>query len=493
MTVVATAGHVDHGKSTLVRALTGVDPDRLPEEKARGLTLDLGFASCRLPSGRTASFVDVPGHERLVGTMLAGVGPAAACLFVVDATEGWRAQSEEHLRIVDLLGVAQAVVALTRSAAVESGQLALVDADVRRHLAATALSHAPIVAVDAPAGVGVEQLVDALDTALGRLPLPVDLDRPRIWVDRSFTIRGAGTVVTGTLGGGPLSIDDRLEVRHGENIHPVRVRGIEEHGVAVDSTAPGSRVALNLVGVAHQDIARGAVVVRPGQWTLVDRFEVDLRVLDDSPAVERRGSHLVHVGTDLIAARLDPLGARQLGPGQVGTVRVVLHRPAPIAVGDRLVVRDAGRATTVAGGTTTSIERTSRTRSAPPPLGRALPPDAQAYLDELRLDRFRTRRPDDVGGTALAALRSTGAAVSENGCWFAVDAVDAAAAMVITLLTDRPEGVRVSDVRNALGTSRRHALALLAILDRRGVTRRVGERRRAGPRASSGADDVPAR
>ncbi|HYF11209.1 MAG TPA: GTP-binding protein, partial [Actinomycetota bacterium] len=198
--VVATAGHVDHGKSTLIRRLTGIDPDRLEEEKRRGLTIELGFAWCTLPSGREIGFVDVPGHERFVRTMLAGVGPVRLVLFVVAADEGWKPQSEEHLAIVDVLGVDGAIIALTKIDAVEAERLAEVERDVRGRVEATALDDTPIVRVSAASGEGVNALVAALDAMLVRAPDPRDLGRPRLFVDRVFSIAGAGTVVTGTLG-----------------------------------------------------------------------------------------------------------------------------------------------------------------------------------------------------------------------------------------------------------------------------------------------------
>src|SRR6184192_2959822 len=206
MHVVGTAGHVDHGKSTLVQAFTGMDPDRLAEEKERGLTIDLGFAWTTLPSGRTLAFVDVPGHVRFIKNMLAGVGAVDACLFVVAATEGWKPQSEEHLRILELLGVDHGLVALTKTSLVDDEWLELVRMDIEERLAGTFLAGAPVVEVDAVAGRGVEALQAALDSLLARTPTAIDRARPRLWVDRSFAARGSGTVVTGTLAGGTMAV-----------------------------------------------------------------------------------------------------------------------------------------------------------------------------------------------------------------------------------------------------------------------------------------------
>src|ERR1051325_3420005 len=230
MHVVATAGHVDHGKSTLVQALTGIDPDRFAEEKARGLTIDLGFAWMMLPSGRELAFVDVPGHVRFIKNMLAGVGAVDACLFVVAAPEGWKPQSEEHLRILDLLGVSRGIVALTKAAVVDDEWRELARLEVADAVAGTFLADAPIVAVDAPAGHGLDELRAAPDELVATTPTAPDRGRPRLWVDRSFAAKGAGTVVTGTLAGGVLRIDDELELPAGQR---VRVRALQSHRSAL--------------------------------------------------------------------------------------------------------------------------------------------------------------------------------------------------------------------------------------------------------------------
>ncbi|HET6793532.1 MAG TPA: GTP-binding protein, partial [Acidimicrobiales bacterium] len=214
--VIATAGHVDHGKSTLVRAITGIDPDRLAEEKARGLTIDLGFAWTRLPSGRRVSFVDVPGHVRFIRNMLAGAGAVPACLFVVAATEGWKPQSEEHLRILDLLGVERGVIVLSMADRVGSETLDLRADEVRGRVARTFLAGAPILATDSVSGRGLDDLADALERMESQGRPPLDNDRPRLWIDRSFAVAGAGAVVTGTLTGGSLQVGQTLAAVPGE-------------------------------------------------------------------------------------------------------------------------------------------------------------------------------------------------------------------------------------------------------------------------------------
>ena len=235
MRVVATAGHVDHGKSSLVLALTGTDPDRWAEEKRRGLTIDLGFAHTTLPNGEAISIVDVPGHVRFLRNMLAGVGAVDACVFVVAATEGWKPQSEEHLRILELLGLRAGVVALTKTDLVDDDWRELQILDVRDHLAGTFLADAPVVPVSVVTGSGLELLRAELGSLVERTAGAADHGRPRLWVDRSFAAKGAGTVVTGTLTGGSVSVDQHLEV----GSRAVRVRGVQSHGVALAACAPG--------------------------------------------------------------------------------------------------------------------------------------------------------------------------------------------------------------------------------------------------------------
>ncbi|MBW8825853.1 MAG: GTP-binding protein, partial [Acidobacteria bacterium] len=220
MRVVATAGHVDHGKSTLLRALTGMEPDRYEEERRRGLTIDLGFVWTTLASGRGIAFVDVPGHARLVRTMLAGVGTVDLCLFVVAANEGWMPQSEEHLRILELVGATAGVIAVTKVDTVDSDLLELAKAEIAERVAGTFLERCPVVEVDGAHGLGLDDLRSALDGLLDRAVAPVEQGRPRLWVDRSFSIKGAGTVVTGTLGGGELAVGDELAAvdRNGRSV-----------------------------------------------------------------------------------------------------------------------------------------------------------------------------------------------------------------------------------------------------------------------------------
>lgn len=353
--VVATAGHVDHGKSTLVRALTGTDPDRLAEEQRRGMTIDLGFAFATLPSGRSLAFVDVPGHVRFLRTMLAGVGAVDAALLVVDAVEGWREQSEEHLRILELLDVAAAVVAITKAGKVDDEQLASVASDVDARLAASSLAGAPTIVTDAVDGRGLDALRAALDSLPRGGRHATDRDRPRLWIDRAFTIRGSGTVVTGTLTGGSLALDERLAL--GVDGPEARVRGLQTAGAEVASAGPGRRVAVNLSGVDAPDVRRGTALVRPGQWHPVTVLDAELAVLGTlSHDVARRGAHLLDVGSTEQSVQLRVLGAGAIAPGSSGLVRLHLASPLPLLPGDRFVLRDAGRGETVGGGTVLDVD-----------------------------------------------------------------------------------------------------------------------------------------
>jgi selenocysteine-specific elongation factor len=347
--VVATAGHVDHGKSSLVLALTGTDPDRFAEEKRRGLTIDLGFAHADLPGGDQVSFIDVPGHVRFLRNMLAGVGGVDACLFVVAATEGWKPQSEEHLRILELLGIRAGLVVLTKVDLVDDEWLELQTLDVLDRLAGTFLADAPIIGVSAHTGAGLDELRSELASLVERTDAALDIGRPRLWVDRSFAAKGSGTVVTGTLTGGGVAVDDHLTV--GPTARRVRVRSIQSHGHAVDAVGPGRRVALNLSGVDHHEVERGHPVVMAAQWRPSRRVDASLDVLASlDHAVSRRGAYVAYLGSGEFPVRVRILGPDRLDPGDRGLVRLHLPEPLPLVIGDRFVLRESGRDETIGGG-----------------------------------------------------------------------------------------------------------------------------------------------
>jgi selenocysteine-specific elongation factor len=349
MHVISTAGHVDHGKSTLIERLTGMDPDRLAEEKKRGLTIDLGFAWLTLPSGREVGIVDVPGHERFVHNMLAGVGSIDATIFVVAANEGWKPQSEEHLAIIDLLGARGGVVALTKRDLVSDDELDRAVDAVRGRLKDTSLDEAPIVPVSAVTGEGIEDLARTLDEVLARTPGSPDVGRPRMFVDRSFTVKGSGTVVTGTLTGGRLRVGDDIEVLP-EGAR-ARIRSIQTHKVRRDEAAPGSRVALNLAGLDRHEVRRGDALVRPRRWRPAVTLDVWLRpVRSIDHVTSARGAFRVHLGAAEVDARIRFLDPPHLAPGGEAFARLLLGAPVVADAFDRFVVRDSGRQETVAGG-----------------------------------------------------------------------------------------------------------------------------------------------
>jgi len=365
VTVIATAGHVDHGKSTLVRALTGTDPDRWAEEKERGLTIDLGFASTTLPSGRALSLVDVPGHIRFLRNMLSGVGAVDGCLFVVAATEGWKPQSEEHLRILDMLGLTSGVVALTKVDLVDDDLRELAQLDVEEHVVGTFLEGADIIAVaagDGPDGEGLDTLRTALDGLAADAETRAVSGTPRLWVDRAFAPPGVGAVVTGTLTGGPVAVGDELAVSSAASgADTIRIRGIQNHHRDLNRVEAGNRVALNLVGVSHHDMARGDVLVAEGAWHHSAMVDAELSVLDglDHP-VTRRGAYAAYIGSGEFPCRLRVLadtdaepGAdlpAEIPPGATGNVRLYLSRAVPLTPGDRFILRESGRHETVGGG-----------------------------------------------------------------------------------------------------------------------------------------------
>jgi selenocysteine-specific elongation factor len=613
--VVVTAGHVDHGKSTLVEWLTGTHPDRLEEERRRGLTIDLGFASAVLPSGIEIGVVDVPGHVRFLKNMVAGVGAVDACLFVVAATEGWKPQTEDHLRILDVVGVRHGIVVLTHAASVNGVRLAEAREEVVSRTEGTFLESATVVAVDVPAGVGLDGpggLRETLDAMVAAVPPAIDRGRPRLWIDRSFAIRGAGAVVTGTLAGGTIAVGDHLDVvSYGAaDPMPVRVRGLESYNRRLTSAEPGRRLAVNLAGVHRHAAARGAALLRARQWHRCSVVDADLvtRPGLDHP-VSARGAYLAHLGTGEQAVRLRVLGrVEEIAPGSGGKVRLWLTAPLPLAPGDRFVLRDAGRKQVIGGGTLLDVapvlplskadpsvsatrvvaergwieadelERltgipatptlgrwvvdpavlegarsrlSERVREAGPsgldlsvlnereravaaslsnlvvshgiaragpeggpseerpagapaaregtgegsgtersgaPLKHDEPAAADAdlldhpYLAMLRSTPFDPPPPTGVARNDLRRLVRSGLVVETNGLWFAASAIQDAAARVSALLARNPGGVRVSDVRDALGASRRTVLPLLSHLDATGMTRRSGDLRTAGPK-----------
>src|SRR5438552_3308201 len=329
--VVGTAGHIDHGKSTLITALTGIDPDRLAEEKRRGMTIDLGFAHMTLPGGREIDIAAVPGHARIMRNKLAGAHGLDAVLLVVAADEGVMPQTREHLAILDLLEVRRGLVVLTKVDLVEIEWLDLVKSEVTAALDGTSLERAPMIAVSAPTGQGLGELVAALDALLAGSESRPDAGRPRIPIDRVFTISGFGTVVTGTLVDGSISVGEEMQVAPSGK--PVRIRGLQRHNQKVESVGPGSRVAANLGGVDKNELSRGDVLARPGAMEPVRRVDARVRFLASAPQPVRHGAEvLMHTGTTEVGCRVIMLDGDHIAPGAEGWVQLYLDRPIAAAV-----------------------------------------------------------------------------------------------------------------------------------------------------------------
>ena len=406
MPVVGTAGHVDHGKSTLTAALSGCDPDRWREEKERGLTIDLGFAWTTL-DGIDVSFVDVPGHERYSKNMLAGIEAIDVALLVVAADEGWMPQSEEHLAVLDLLGVPRAVIALTKTDRVDSDLVELATLEIEEKVAGTTIAGAPIIGVSAVSGAGLEELRAALGAAVADVGLP-ETDRPRMWVDRVFSAPGAGTIVTGTLLGGAVSVEERLQVHPGER--ECRVRGIQSHEQSYERIDPRRRVALNLGGLSADEVDRGSMLGRPNEWRSSDRVTVSFQTARYVEDLANRGAYHLHVGSGAWPVRVRTIDD--------GVAVLDISQPLPLAMGDRFILRDTGRRLVVAGGRILDPHppRPSKLRPHLQSLRAALDAGPHARADALLAVRGResatTLAADSGGGVASNALAIAGSVLT---------------------------------------------------------------------------------
>ncbi len=350
MYTIGTAGHVDHGKSTLIQALTGIDPDRLREEKERGLTIDLGFAWLTLPSGKEISIVDVPGHERFVKNMLAGVGGIDAALLVIAADEGVMPQTREHLDILDLLRVPAGILVLTRCDIVaDDDWLDLVEEDVRETVAGTVLADSPLVRVSAPNGEGLDTLCAALDELLADTDAKRDVGRPRLPIDRAFTLTGFGTIVTGTLLDGQLHTGEEVQVVPG-NVSG-RIRGLQSHKHKIEVALPGNRVAVNVGGVDVEDVYRGQVLSLPRMLNATRFADVRIRLLPTAARPLEHGMVVtLHSGTMETLARVRLLDREEISPGEDGLVQLLLVKPVSLSKGDLFIIRQLSPASTLGGG-----------------------------------------------------------------------------------------------------------------------------------------------
>jgi selenocysteine-specific elongation factor len=408
MFVLGTAGHIDHGKSALVQALTGIDPDRLREEKERGMTIDLGFAWFKLPSGREVAIVDVPGHERFVKNMLAGVGGIDLALLVVAANEGVMPQTREHLAIIDLLGIKRGVVVITKKDLVDEEWLSLVRMDIEELVAPTTLAEAPIVAVSAVTREGLKELTSTIDNLLSATEPKKDIGKPRLPIDRVFTIAGAGTVVTGTLIDGSLTLGQDVEI-----VPPglkSRIRGLQSHKAQVNMAAPGSRVAVNLVGIATSQLKRGDVLTRSGWLVPTTLLSVQLRIL---PYLKHSLAHNTsvsfHTGAAEAMAKVRLLEKEKLEPGSTSWAQLTLDSPVALVAGDRYIIRSPME--TLGGGKI--IEpHARRLRRFRPQVIQSLKVKEEGSADEIILDLIEAGQPveqanivEQVGVTVNEAYR----------------------------------------------------------------------------------------
>ena len=351
MHVIGTAGHVDHGKSTLIAALTGINPDRLKEEQERLMTIDLGFAWLTLPGGEEIGIVDVPGHRDFIGNMLAGVGDLDAALLVIAADEGVMPQTREHLAILDLLQVRQGIVVLTKTDLVDDPTwLDLVETEVRTVIHATVFQDAPILRVSSRTRQGFLELIKTLEMLLRGLPARPDLGRPRLPIDRIFSITGFGTIVTGTLSDGKLVVGDEVEILP-SGLH-ARIRGLQIYKKKVDSAVPGSRLAVNLTGVNLEQVTRGQVLAIPGQYLPTQRMDVHFRLLPDIALPLKHHTEVkLFIGASEIIANLRLLGVDSLDPGSTGWLQLELRSPVIAIHGDHFILRRPSPGETLGGGT----------------------------------------------------------------------------------------------------------------------------------------------
>ena len=393
MHVVGTAGHVDHGKSTLVEALTGIDPDRLREEKEREMTIVLGFAWLTLPNGKPVGIVDVPGHKDFIKNMLAGVGGIDAALLVIAADEGMMPQTQEHLDILNLIQVNGGVIALTKVDLVDDPEwLELVIADVMEQVEGTPLENAPIVPVSARTGEGLDKLLAELEGCLANIPERADLGRPRLPIDRVFTIAGFGTVVTGTLADGTLRVGQEIEIV--PSGRRARIRGLQTHKHKIDEAVPGSRVAINLTGVDRDEVSTGEVITLPGWLRPTVLVDVQVHYLASAPQPLKHNTEVdFFQGAAEIPARVRLLGVETLAPGEVGWAQLRLSQPVALVRGDRFILRWLSPSVTVGGGVVVDPSPGRRHRRFRPEVIERLETLAHGTPEEIVLQALEAAQP----------------------------------------------------------------------------------------------------
>jgi selenocysteine-specific elongation factor len=481
---LGTAGHIDHGKTALIAALTGVDTDRLPQEKARGISIELGYAPLELPSGRRLSIVDVPGHERFVRTMVAGATGIDLFLLVVAADDGVMPQTREHVAVLELLGIPDGVVAVTKRDLVDDELAELARLSVQELLAEGPYAAADLVEVSSVTGAGLAELRSALDRAAARSQGRTSDGPTRLPIDRVFTLRGIGTVVTGTLWTGDVGAGDRLVIEPGGR--EVRVRSVQVHDHPVERAAAGQRVAVALVGVERGQVRRGHTLATPGTLRASFRVDCDLRVLPGAPAPLRSGLPVtVHHGTAEVPARAVVRGAAEIPAGGGARVQLRLARPLAALIGDQVIVRLTAPQTTVAGGRVLDPDPPRSPHARPPstpprrvpaaPTGP--PPGADELLARLASEPLTPPALTAADQRPAAWLAAQDRIVRANReLAFTLEAFEQAREAVVELARESGS-VTLAELRDRLGVSRKFAQALLEAMDARGVTRRVGDER----------------
>ncbi len=482
---LGTAGHIDHGKTALVAALTGVDTDRLPQERARGISIELGYAPLELPSGRRLSVVDVPGHERFVRTMVAGATGIDLFLLVVAADDGVMPQTREHLAVLELLDVPAGAVALTKRDLVDDELAELARLGVEELLDEGPYAGSQVVEVSSRSGAGLDELRAVLEGLAAGAGRRAEEGPVRLPVDRVFTLRGIGTVVTGTLWSGTVAAGDRLAIEPGGRA--ARVRSVHVHDRAVERAGAGQRVALALVGVERTQVRRGQTAATPGALPRSYRLDCRLRVLRSAARPLRHGELVtVHHGTAETPATVVLRDTPELAPGAEGEAQLRLRRQVSAAAGDRVILRLTSPQVTVAGGTVTDpapprTRTPARAPEAPPerPPERPLVPEAALAELHARLSRTPLQPPalEPGDAAAIAALVEQGRAVRAGRDLAFTGEAFAAARDAAVEIAGTGGSVTLAQLRDRLGISRKFAQALLEAMDANGITRRVGDER----------------
>ncbi|KNZ70668.1 selenocysteine-specific translation elongation factor [Thermincola ferriacetica] len=397
--IIGTAGHVDHGKTMLVKAMTGKDTDRLKEEKERGISIELGFAPIRLPSGIQAGIVDVPGHERFIKNMLAGVGGMDLVLLVIAADEGVMPQTTEHLDIIKLLQVPQGIIVISKIDLVDADWLDLVEEEIKEAVKGTVFDGAPVFRVSSTTGEGIRELLDYIDQMAAKMKVRPSTGWPRLAIDRVFTIAGFGTVVTGTLIEGKVKVGDPLEIL--PKGLGTRVRNIQVHGEKVNEAYAGQRVALNLANVEVEEVRRGDVLTWPGRLKPSHRIDVKLQLLENARQLSHRARVRVHIGTSEILARIILLDRDELNPGEVAYAQVECEEPIVAAKGDRFVIRSYSPMHTIGGGTVIDANPAKHKRFRPDVI-EALATKEKGTPEELVIQALGTAGAELLAHEALA-------------------------------------------------------------------------------------------